>query len=253
MRTATLTNDPKLSRIGSALREAFGPRLVFALLFGSRARGDHRADSDYDVAVLLEDLDRERDGETLRQIREALGEEVWTLQFWPLPSNGLAERTTLTFNIRNDALPLPGFAWPAIAAPPIAPDEEQKKPETRRLLEGSDRELAKATKMMGIDEADSAARDAYFAALFAARALIFELRSIAPKTHSGTISLFAETAMKPGLVDSRHSATLAQGLKIRETVDYEPLPQVTKEQALDYVTRAADLVQQIKNLLEARS
>jgi uncharacterized protein len=48
MRTATLTDDPKLVRIAVALREAFGTRLVSALLFGSRARGDHRPDSDYD-------------------------------------------------------------------------------------------------------------------------------------------------------------------------------------------------------------
>src|SRR4051812_23973543 len=109
MRTATIIDDPKLARIASALREAFGPRLVSALLFGSRARGDHRPDSDYDVAVLLKDFDSEPDREILAKVREALGEEVWTLQFWPLSSDGLAERTTLTFNMRNEAVPLPGF------------------------------------------------------------------------------------------------------------------------------------------------
>src|SRR5437868_3965364 len=74
MRTATIIDDPKLTRIASALREAFGTRLVSALLFGSRARGDHRPDSDYDVAVLLEDFDREADREILAKVREALGE-----------------------------------------------------------------------------------------------------------------------------------------------------------------------------------
>ena len=37
-----------LSRVPSELR------VEFALLFGSRARGDHRADSDADVALILE-------------------------------------------------------------------------------------------------------------------------------------------------------------------------------------------------------
>jgi uncharacterized protein (UPF0332 family)/predicted nucleotidyltransferase len=251
MRTATLTNDPKLARIASALREAFGARLVSALLFGSRARGDHRADSDYDVAVLLKDLDRDKDRKTLDQILRSIGEEVWTLQFWPLKEDGLAERTTLTFNIRNDAVPLPGLPWPAIVSPPIAPDEGPMKPETRHLLEGSDREFARVGKLLQIDEHEAAARDAYQAALFAARALIFELRGLAPKTHSGTSSLFGEIAIKPGL-DERHNATLTRGVKIRAEVDYEPLPTITKEQALAYIESATDLVNQVKRVLEKR-
>ncbi|HEY0834086.1 MAG TPA: nucleotidyltransferase domain-containing protein [Azospirillum sp.] len=35
------------------LRRRFGDRLVAVYLFGSRARGDHRPDSDADVAVFL--------------------------------------------------------------------------------------------------------------------------------------------------------------------------------------------------------
>jgi len=36
------------------LRRRFGDRLVAVYLFGSRARGDHRPDSDADVAVFLQ-------------------------------------------------------------------------------------------------------------------------------------------------------------------------------------------------------
>ncbi len=39
-----------------ALREALGERLVAVVLFGSRARGDATADSDWDLLVLAEDL-----------------------------------------------------------------------------------------------------------------------------------------------------------------------------------------------------
>jgi uncharacterized protein (UPF0332 family) len=100
------------------------------------------------------------------------------------------------------------------------------KPETKQLFEGSDRELEKARKMLSVDEAESGTRDAYHAALFAARAPIFELPSLAPKTHSGTLSLFAELAIKPGLVDLTHSKTLTEGLHIRSDLDHEPLPKV---------------------------
>ena len=37
--------------------ELYGDRLERVVLFGSRARGDFRPDSDYDVAVFLRDLD----------------------------------------------------------------------------------------------------------------------------------------------------------------------------------------------------
>jgi predicted nucleotidyltransferase len=48
--------DPVLLRFRAALGEAFGARLERVTLFGSRARGDARPDSDYDVAVFLHDL-----------------------------------------------------------------------------------------------------------------------------------------------------------------------------------------------------
>src|SRR4051812_8431938 len=99
MRTVTLSDDPNLARIATALRQRFGARLVSALLFGSR--GEHRDDSDYDVAVLLDDFEGARDREILDKVRQEFGEEVWTLQFWPFDKDALAERTTLMFNIRK--------------------------------------------------------------------------------------------------------------------------------------------------------
>jgi len=49
--------DPILRRFRAALDELYGRRLERVVLFGSRARGEARADSDYDVAVFVHDLD----------------------------------------------------------------------------------------------------------------------------------------------------------------------------------------------------
>jgi predicted nucleotidyltransferase len=49
-------NDPILTRFRAALDEAYGPRLERVVLYGSRARGDAGADSDYDIAVFLRDM-----------------------------------------------------------------------------------------------------------------------------------------------------------------------------------------------------
>src|SRR3954466_12516975 len=53
---ATALDDPILKRFRTALDEVYGDRIERVVLFGSRARGDAREDSDYDVAVFLKDL-----------------------------------------------------------------------------------------------------------------------------------------------------------------------------------------------------
>lgn len=49
-----LAADPVLKRFRAALDALYGARLERVVLFGSRARGDHRPDSDYDIAVFIE-------------------------------------------------------------------------------------------------------------------------------------------------------------------------------------------------------
>ncbi len=48
--------DPVLEKFRAAVAEHFGDRLERIVLFGSRARGDARADSDYDIAIFVQDL-----------------------------------------------------------------------------------------------------------------------------------------------------------------------------------------------------
>jgi predicted nucleotidyltransferase len=46
-------DDPILTRFRTALGSLYGDRLERVVLYGSRARGDHRPDSDYDIAVFI--------------------------------------------------------------------------------------------------------------------------------------------------------------------------------------------------------
>ena len=57
--------DPRALRIATTLREASGAKA--AILFGSRARGDHRADSDVDILLITESKPSEK---ALRQLQE---------------------------------------------------------------------------------------------------------------------------------------------------------------------------------------
>jgi predicted nucleotidyltransferase len=45
--------DPVLVRFRQALGEVYGSKLERVVLYGSRARGDARPDSDYDIAVFI--------------------------------------------------------------------------------------------------------------------------------------------------------------------------------------------------------
>jgi predicted nucleotidyltransferase len=54
--TTPQTNGPVPVRFRTALETMHGQRLERVVLFGSRARGDARKDSDYDVAVFLRDM-----------------------------------------------------------------------------------------------------------------------------------------------------------------------------------------------------
>ena len=48
--------DPVLKRFREALGGLYGERIERVVLYGSRARGDADASSDYDVAVFLHDF-----------------------------------------------------------------------------------------------------------------------------------------------------------------------------------------------------
>ncbi len=53
---AKASDDPILKRFRAAVNEIYGGRVARVMLFGSRARGDARPDSDYDIAVFLREM-----------------------------------------------------------------------------------------------------------------------------------------------------------------------------------------------------
>jgi predicted nucleotidyltransferase len=103
-----LTDDPVLVRFRKALGEIYGDRLERVVLYGSRARGDARPDSDYDVAVFLRDMDN-RDPELYRladlstKIIDETGEFVHAM---PYRAGAYNERTSLMREIRLEGIDL---------------------------------------------------------------------------------------------------------------------------------------------------
>jgi len=71
------SHEPILMRLRTALDQIYGPRIERVVLFGSRARGDASADSDYDVAVFLHDInDRMAEMNRLADLSTAILDET---------------------------------------------------------------------------------------------------------------------------------------------------------------------------------
>jgi predicted nucleotidyltransferase len=98
-----------LTRYRKALDEVYGTQKIErVVLFGSRARGDARADSDYDVAVFLRDIqdrfaEMNRLADLSTDILEETGEFVHAM---PYRAGSHTERTPLMLGIRTDGIDL---------------------------------------------------------------------------------------------------------------------------------------------------
>ncbi|HTV32723.1 MAG TPA: nucleotidyltransferase domain-containing protein [Methylocella sp.] len=101
--------DPILKRFRAALDEIYGDRVARVVLFGSRARGDARPDSDYDVAVFLRDMpDRMVEMNQLAYVSTAIlydtGEVVNAMPYQADTYND--ERMPLMYEIRREGVDL---------------------------------------------------------------------------------------------------------------------------------------------------
>jgi predicted nucleotidyltransferase len=101
-------DDQILRRIRASLRTIYGDRIERLVLFGSRARGDAHADSDYDIAVFLKDLtDRWCEFHRLADLRtEILAETNAFLEARPFRAGSYCDRTPLMHEIRRDGVDL---------------------------------------------------------------------------------------------------------------------------------------------------
>jgi predicted nucleotidyltransferase len=98
------TVDPVLTRFRAALDRVYGDRVERVVLFGSRARGDARPDSDYDVAVFLKDLaDRwdevDRSADIATDIMDETGALVHAM---PYRAETYRDRTPLMHEVRGE-------------------------------------------------------------------------------------------------------------------------------------------------------
>ena len=108
-----LSDDPILKRFRAALDEMYGDRLERVVLFGSRARGEAAKDSDYDIAVFLNNLEegdlpnRWRELDRLAALRSAiLSDTEAFIDAKPYPAGAYRNPTALMGEIRREGVDL---------------------------------------------------------------------------------------------------------------------------------------------------
>ncbi len=108
METSSLTDDPVLTRFRKSLDEVYGKRIERVVLFGSRARGDARPDSDYDVAVFLTERGELWDelGKLATITTAILDDTGAVISAKPFAAHAYAERSPLMQEIRAYGLDL---------------------------------------------------------------------------------------------------------------------------------------------------
>jgi predicted nucleotidyltransferase len=97
-----------LSCFRSGLERIYGDRLARVVLFGSRARGEARADSDYDIAVFLRGMtDRWAEFDRIEPIEtELLFERGVVIAALPYEVAQYHERSSLMRDIREEGIEL---------------------------------------------------------------------------------------------------------------------------------------------------
>jgi predicted nucleotidyltransferase len=104
----TAPADPILTRFRSALNQTYGERIERVVLFGSRARGGARPDSDYDIAVFLKDFESfgAEAGRIAAIETDILYDTGAVINAIPFRAGAYRERTGLMRELRQDGLDL---------------------------------------------------------------------------------------------------------------------------------------------------
>jgi len=105
---AAVLDDPILKRFRAALDALYGDRIERVVLYGSRARGDFHAESDYDVAVFLHDLtDRWKEVKRIVEIEtDILFDTGEVINAHAFPAKAYEQRTGFMHELRLDGVDL---------------------------------------------------------------------------------------------------------------------------------------------------
>lgn len=87
----------------------------------------------------------------------------------------------------------------------------------------------------------------YYAMFHAATAALLG-KDIKRHSHQGLISAFGQFLVKEGLVEPKFHKYIAEAFDLRQESDYQPVAEVTEQQAFKVLERAKEFVETCRNL-----
>ena len=196
------------ARYRARVLAAFPGRVERIVLFGSRARGEARDESDWDFAVFLDHEPTPGDEDHLSEVTDPFGLQVQSLMF---AGDRWLARDELACNIREHGL--------IIYGPDQVPMIE------RPVLEHARDALAKAERFatqaeQAVPEAyETVVHNSYYAMFHAARAALLAVEGTASTNHGRAIDAFVKRG-RFGATARGCATTLNQACELRAQADY---------------------------------
>ena len=208
-----------------------------AILFGSRARGDNAADSDYDILLVCEDLtpDYRRAAIALGStyLREHLADLSVHLVQSDQVATGCAEPYVI--NALREGVPIMTQERPQDLVP--------------LMLERARQDLARARRALAEDDWAFAAGRAYYATFHAMTAALAS-RGLTYSKHSGVSSFFSLEFIKPGIFPEGFGEMIKELRMDREVGEYSYRAEVTAPRARADVAAAEEIVGAVEGYLQ---
>jgi len=206
--------DPVVVRFCERVLAAFGDHVERIVLFGSRARGDDYAESDWDFAVFFDHAPTEREQRVLSDLTRALQHRL-DVDIQSMARSGRAWLATdeLSCNIRDHGRVVHGPEdIPMIERPVLQ--------HARVALEKAER-FAELSKGTPDDRFEGVVHGAYYAMFHAARAALLAVEGSASTNHGQMVTTFAGMVKRHRMKEAReHAAALDAAFKLRIEADY---------------------------------
>ena len=204
---------PVVARLRERVLAALGDRVERIVLFGSRARGDEHAESDWDFAVFFAHDPSEREQRLLSDVTDGVQSEFGA--DLTIVRSGRLWRATdaLSCNIRDHGRVAYGPAEiPMIERPVLQ--------HARTAMEKAER-FAELSHETPDDRFEGVIHGAYYAMFHAARAALLALESSASTNHGQVVKAFKQAMRRRRIKGGReHAAALAGAAELRMKADY---------------------------------
>ncbi|MFN8472406.1 MAG: HEPN domain-containing protein [Anaerolineae bacterium] len=257
--TSYLTNDERASVTDflQALDHACGDHVARVVLFGSRARGDHTAESDIDLLIVGTD-----GADEIRVAVKELRPDAVPLSVLVMSQADYQHhqwlQDPLYVNVRRDGIEL----WDTarfIAEEhdiPLSFPEGQRRPmdaATREViaeyLRHAARNLKEAHVLIDADLGEGAISCAYYAAFHAASAALYAVNVVRGK-HVGVQGALSQFLIAPGRLEPTYKDIYNRLFALRHSSDYDPKFIASLAEARRLVADADAFVVRVRQFLD---